>query len=105
MAKKLKEKHIPSSGRVYVSAGFNNTIVTITDGEGNALFAASGGKSGFKGSRKATPYAATKSTEDVAMKAYDSGMKEVSVYVSGPGLGRNAALKALKAVGLKIVSI
>ncbi len=105
MAKKNKEKTMPTTGRVYIKAGFNNTIVTITDAEGNALFAGSAGGSGFKGSRKATPYAATKTTEEIARNASAAGLKEVSVVVKGPGLGRIPAIKALKTGGLNVVSI
>jgi small subunit ribosomal protein S11 len=103
--KKTKQKNIPSSGRVYITAGFNNTIITITDAEGNALFAGSSGQSGFKGSRKSTPYAATKSAEEVAKKAYEKGVKEVSVFVKGPGMGRISSIKALKTAGLNVTSI
>lgn len=112
MAKAVKRKtnkktntQIPTSGRVYISAGFNNTLLTITDSDGNALFSGSAGASGFKGSRKSTPYAATVSAEDIAKKAYDAGMREVSVVVKGPGNGRVTAIKAVKNVGLNIVSI
>lgn len=103
--KKKKQKQIPSSGRVYVTAGFNNTVITITDTGGNTLFSGSAGKSGFKGSRKSTPYAATKSAEEVAQKAVDAGLKEVSVYVKGPGSGRISSIKALKSAGLRVVAI
>ncbi len=103
--KNKKEKTIPASGRVYITAGFNNTLITITDPEGDALFAGSSGRSGFKGSRKSTPYAATKSAESVAKQAYDAGMKEVSVFVKGPGLGRVASIKALKSAGLNVTAI
>lgn len=103
--KKQKVKQIPTSGRAYIIAGFNNTLVTITDVEGNSLFAGSSGKSGFKGSRKSTPYAATKAAENVGKKAYDAGLKEVSVFVKGPGLGRVSAIKALKSAGLNITAI
>ncbi|KKS15872.1 MAG: 30S ribosomal protein S11 [candidate division WWE3 bacterium GW2011_GWC1_41_7] len=103
--KKSKVKTIPASGRVYITAGFNNTLVTITDSEGNALFSGSSGSSGFKGSRKSTPYAATKSAEEVARRAHDSGMKDVSVFVKGPGMGRISSIKALKSAGLNVVSI
>ncbi|EKD96211.1 MAG: 30S ribosomal protein S11 [uncultured bacterium] len=105
MAKKAKEKKIPASGRVYITAGFNNTIITITDSEGNALFAGSSGASGFKGSRKSTPYAATKAAEEVARRAYGAGVKEVSVFVKGPGLGRVSSIKALKTAGLNVTAI
>jgi len=96
--KKNKEKKIPASGRVYITAGFNNTLITITDAEGNTLFAGSSGASGFKGSRKATPYAATKAAEEVARK-------DVSVFVKGPGLGRVSSIKALKTAGLNVTAI
>ena len=104
-AKKVKNRVMPSSGRVYVSAGFNNTIISVTDPMGNVLFAGSAGKSGFKGSRKATPYAATKAAEVVAQKAVEQGLTEVVVFVSGPGLGRISAIKALKTGGLKVTAI
>jgi len=104
-SKKKQEKIIPSSGRAYISAGFNNTVVTITDGDGNALFAGSSGAAGFKGSRKSTPYAATKATESIAVKASQAGLREVSVFVKGPGLGRVPAIKALKTGGLNVISI
>ena len=93
------------SGRVYISAGFNNTLITITDGDGNTIATGSSGKAGFKGSRKSTPYAATKATEAVAAKAAARGLKEVAVVVKGPGLGRISSIKALKTAGLNVVSI
>ncbi len=105
MAKKKKEKQISSTGKAFVTAGMNNTIVTITDDQGNALFAGSSGKSGFKGSRKSTPYAATKAAEQVGAAAYSAGMREVSVFVKGPGMGRVSSIKALKTAGLNIVLI
>jgi small subunit ribosomal protein S11 len=105
MPRKTKEKKVSATGRVYITAGFNNTIVTITDPGGNALFCGSAGKTGFKGSRKSTPYAATKATEQVALAAANSGMREVSVFVKGPGMGRISAIKALKTGGLNVVSI
>ncbi len=104
-SKKTKEKTIPTSGRVYITAGFNNTIITITDPEGNTLFTGSAGSAGFKGSRKATPYAATKSAEAIAVKAHQKGLKEVAVFVKGPGMGRISSIKALKTAGLNVVSI
>ncbi len=96
---------VPKSGRAYISAGFNNTLVTITDAEGNTLFTGSAGASGFKGSRKSTPYAASTAAEETAKKALDAGMEEVAVVVKGPGYGRISAIKSLKSAGLKIVSI
>jgi len=103
--KKKKDRIIPTSGRVYINAGFNNTLITITDAEGGALFTGSSGSSGFKGSRKSTPYAATKATEEVAKKASDAGLREVAVIVKGPGMGRVPAIKALKTGGLNVISI
>ena len=103
--KKSKQKVVPASGRVYISAGFNNTLISITDGEGNVLFAGSSGKSGFKGSRKSTPYAATRAAETVAQQAVTAGLQEVAVFVSGPGLGRISSIKALKTAGLKVTAI
>lgn len=111
MAKKVikkaknKKKNVTPSGRAVISAGMNNCIITLTDTEGNALFAASSGRAGFKGSRRSTPYAATKAAELVGKEAYDAGMRDLSVIVRGPGLGRISAMKALKASGLNIVSI
>ncbi len=105
MAKKKKEKQISSTGRAYITAGINNTIVTVTDDKGNALFTGSSGKSGFKGSRKSTPYAATKAAEQVGAASFASGVREVSVFVKGPGMGRVSSIKALKTAGLNVVSI
>jgi len=103
--KKKKQKIITSTGKAYITAGFNNTLVTITNPEGDALFSGSSGKIGFKGSRKSTPYAATKATEQVATEAAKAGVRDIAVFVKGPGLGRISAIKALKAGGLNIVSI
>lgn len=102
MATKKRTKVIPEKGRVYITATFNNTLVTLTDEKGNALFWGSSGLVGFKGARRATPYAATTAVEGVARKAMDAGMREVEVYIKGPGAGRDASLRALKAVGLGI---
>lgn len=103
--KKNKQKQIPSNGVVNIKAGFNNTLISIADEQGNVLFSGSSGKSGFKGSRKSTPYAATKSAEAVAEEAHKAGMTEVAVLVKGPGLGRISAIKALKTAGLRVTSI
>ncbi len=97
-----KKKIIPEQGKVYITATFNNTLVTLTDRSGNTLFWGSSGLVGFKGARKATPYAATTAVEAVARKAQEQGLREVEVYIKGPGAGRDAALRALKAVGLSI---
>ncbi|HNS71359.1 MAG TPA: 30S ribosomal protein S11 [bacterium] len=103
--KKRKAKIIPTSGRAYISAGMNNTIITITDPEGGMLFFGSSGRAGFKGSRRATPYAATKAAEQVGAEAYQAGIRELAVYLKGPGMGRISSIKALKSAGLNIVSI
>lgn len=100
-----KTKRTVEKGKVFITATFNNTIVTITDAEGNALCWGSSGMAGFKGARKSTPYAATTAVEAVARKAHAQGLREVEVYVKGPGAGRDAALRGLKAVGLMITLI
>jgi len=100
-----KQKQLIEKGKVYITATFNNTLVTITDEKGNALYWGSSGLVGFKGARKATPYAATTAVEVVARKAQDAGIREVEVFIKGPGSGRDAALRALKAVGLHITLI
>lgn len=93
---------VVEKGKVFIAATFNNTLVTITDTEGNTLCWGSSGMAGFKGARKSTPYAATTAVEAVARKAMDRGLREVEVYIKGPGAGRDAALRGLKAVGLQI---
>ena len=98
-------KKVPS-GKVFVSASFNNTIITVTDMEGNTLGWSTSGNVGFKGTRKATPFAATSAVEKVINKIRDEqGLKEVEVYIKGPGSGRDAALRAIKAAGVKISMI
>lgn len=92
-------------GKVFINATFNNTIITITDVGGNALGWSSAGGVGFKGARKSTPYAASTAMETVAKKVSERGMREVEVYVKGPGSGRDAAIKALKNSGLLIKAI
>ena len=99
-AKKVK-KNI-QSGIAQITASFNNTIVTITDVSGNVLAWSSSGVKGFKGSRKSTPFAAQLAAEDAAHKAMEHGMKTVSVFIRGPGSGRESALRAIAATGLKI---
>jgi small subunit ribosomal protein S11 len=94
-----------TSGRVYVTATFNNTLVTITDQQGNALAWGSAGASGFKGARKSTPYAATTSVDQTIRKAMENGLREVDVFIKGPGAGRDGAIRALKAAGMNILSI
>jgi small subunit ribosomal protein S11 len=92
-------------GRVYVNATFNNTLVTITDTEGNALGWSSSGAVGFKGARKSTPYAASTAVETLAKKLMTQGLKEVEVFIKGPGSGRDAAIRALKNSGINIKAI
>ena len=100
-----KEKKIVVTGVAHVNATFNNTIITITDAQGNAVSWSSAGSLGFKGSRKSTPYAAQVAAEDAAKKAVEHGMRTLEVEVSGPGAGRESALRALQAVGLNVAAI
>src|ERR1700743_2851758 len=102
--KKRERKNI-TSGVAHVNASFNNTMVTITDAQGNAISWSSAGTMGFKGSRKSTPYAAQMAAEDASRKAMEHGMKEIEVLVKGPGSGRESALRALQAVGFRIRAI
>lgn len=104
MAQKTQKRTV-EKGKVFITATFNNTIVTITDMQGNTLSWGSSGMAGFKGARKSTPYAATTAMETVARRAQESGLREVEVYIKGPGSGRDAALRGLKAVGLQITLI
>ena len=93
-------------GKIYISASFNNTLVTVTNAKGDTLAWGSSGASGFKGTRRATPFAATSAVEKVLGKAKsESGVTEVEVYIKGPGPGRDAALRAVKATGVKIALI
>ena len=102
---KRRERKNISSGVAHVNATFNNTIITITDAQGNTISWASAGSQGFKGSRKSTPYAAQMAAENAGTKAQDHGMKTLEVEVRGPGSGRESALRALQTVGLTITSI
>src|SRR3989339_1403166 len=102
---KRKEKKNVVQGRVHIQSTFNNTIVTSTDMFGNALAWASAGTSGFKGARKGTPFAAQSAAETVAKKSMEQGMKTTEVYVSGPGSGRETAIRAIQAAGLEITLI
>jgi small subunit ribosomal protein S11 len=92
-------------GIAHIHATFNNTIITITDTNGNALSWSSAGSRGFKGSRKSTPYAAGVAAEDAARKAQEYGLKKISVFLKGPGTGRESALRSLQSAGLKITKI
>jgi small subunit ribosomal protein S11 len=100
-----KERKNVSSGVVHVNSSFNNTTITITDVQGNTICWATAGKMGFKGSRKSTPYAAQLAGEQVAKAAIENGMRTVEVEVTGPGSGRESALRALQAAGLQVTSI
>ncbi|MEE9543798.1 MAG: 30S ribosomal protein S11 [Thermodesulfobacteriota bacterium] len=102
MAKAKKVKRVVSKGVAHIKATFNNTIISIADPEGNVIAWASAGSSGFKGSRKGTPFAAQVAAESAAKKAIDCGMKQVSVFLNGPGSGREAALRSLQASGFSI---
>jgi small subunit ribosomal protein S11 len=97
-----KEKKNIASGIVHIQATFNNTIVTITDKKGNTISWSSAGSLDFKGAKKSTPFAAQVTAEDAARKAIDHGLREVDVYVKGPGGGRESAIRTLQVVGLKI---
>jgi small subunit ribosomal protein S11 len=102
--RKRERKNI-TSGVAHVSATFNNTMITITDAQGNTISWSSAGTMGFKGSRKSTPYAAQMAAEDAGKKASEHGMKTLEIEVSGPGSGRESALRALQAVGFQVTSI
>lgn len=102
---KTQTKKVVEHGKVFITATFNNTLVTITDEKGNALYWSSSGLVGFKGARKATPFAATSAVESIARKALENGMRDVEVFIKGPGAGRDASLRALRAVGLAITLI
>jgi small subunit ribosomal protein S11 len=96
---------VTEKGRVYISATFNNTLVTFTNEKGDTVAWSSAGASGFKGARKATPFAATTAVESAAKKVVEKGIRSVDVYIKGPGSGREAALRAIKAAGLSILMI
>jgi len=102
---KRRERKNIASGVAHVNASFNNTIITITDAQGNTISWSSSGSMGFKGSRKSTPYAAQVAAEDAGRKAQEHGMKTLEVLVHGPGSGRESALRALQAVGFAITTI
>jgi small subunit ribosomal protein S11 len=102
--KKRERKAVPK-GHAYIHSTFNNTIITITDPSGNAISWSSSGTAGFKGSRKGTPYAAQLAAEQAARKGMEHGVRQVDVYVKGPGSGREAAIRSLQAAGLTITGI
>ena len=100
-----KVKKVVTEGIAHVHASFNNTIITITDRQGNAVAASSSGAQGFKGSRKSTPFAAQMAAEAAAKTAMEHGLKKVAVFVKGPGSGRETAIRSLQAAGLEVASI
>lgn len=103
--RKKREKKSVFEGNVYIQATFNNTIVTITDLNGNGISWSSAGSLGFRGAKKSTPYAAQTTAETAAQKAMDVGLKEVHVFVKGPGVGRESAIRSLGALGLRVKTI
>lgn len=102
---KMNTKSSPAHARAYVTATFNNTLITVTDTNGNTIAWGSAGAAGFKGARKSTPYAATTAVEKVASRAKEKGVKSIEIYVKGPGPGRDGAIRALKSAGLDITMI
>jgi small subunit ribosomal protein S11 len=102
---KKKVKRTIVTGVVHIQSTFNNTIITITDLNGNTISWSSAGSSGFKGTRKGTPYAAQKASETAVLKAMESGLKKVEILVKGQGSGRETAIRALQATGIEIISI
>ena len=105
IVKKRRERKNIEKGAAHISSTFNNTIITITDAQGNAISWASAGELGFKGSRKSTPFAAQSAAETAARAAMEHGLKTVEVFVKGPGSGRESAIRALETVGLQITMI
>lgn len=105
MAKRKKDKKTVVEGNVYIQATFNNTIVTITDLKGNALSWCSAGSLGFRGAKKSTPYAAQTTAETATNRAKDYGLQIVNVFVKGPGVGRESAIRSLGSLGLKVKTI
>lgn len=103
-SRRREKKSVPK-GRAYIRSSFNNTIITLTDPNGNVIAAGSSGAVGFKGSRKSTPYAAGLAAERAAKRAMEHGMRQVDVYVKGPGSGREAAIRSLQGAGLSVLSI
>ena len=100
-----RERKMVPRGQAYVQSSFNNTIVTLTDPQGNVLAWGSAGATGFKGSRKSTPYAAQVTSEGAARRAMEHGLRQVEVFVKGPGAGREAAIRALQAAGIQVLAI
>ncbi len=105
MKPKKKVKKVVNTGIVHIQSTFNNTIITISDMNGNVVAWSSAGAKGFKGSKRSTPFAAQVAAEDAAKKAMDQGMKSVGILVKGPGAGRESAIRAIQAAGLKVTMI
>ncbi len=105
MKRKKKEKRSVSEGCVYIQATFNNTIVTVTDMMGNNLGNSSAGALGFRGAKKSTPYAARNTVQEAVQKSLDSGLQEVHVYVKGPGIGRESAIRSIVESGIRLRSV
>ncbi|MCF7885557.1 MAG: 30S ribosomal protein S11 [Candidatus Marinimicrobia bacterium] len=103
--RKKRKKKVSSQGLAYIKATFNNTIISLTDLHGNVITQSSAGALGFKGSRKNTPYAAGEAAEDAGKRAYDMGLRDIEVRVKGPGSGREAAIRSLDKVGLRVNAI
>lgn len=103
--KKTTEKKTVTNGRLYVTATFNNTLITLTDSNGNTLAWGSSGAAGFKGARKATPFAAITAVENVVKKGKEHGLANLEVYIKGPGPGRDASVRALKGTGMNVSMI
>lgn len=104
-AKKKSNLQVSDHGRIYVTATFNNTLISITNDKGDTISWSTSGNVGFKGTRKSTAYAASQAVESAAKKALDKGLKAVDVFVKGPGSGRDSSLRAIKSAGLSILSI
>ena len=105
MPKRKRAHKKVSEGKAYIQSSFNNTIITITDMQGNVIAWGSSGTAGFKGSRKGTPYAAQLAARDAAQRAMNDGLRRVEVYIKGPGSGREAAIRALQAAGITVAAI
>lgn len=104
-ARRTQKKTVEAAGVAHVKATFNNTIITLADKDGNVISWATAGKAGFKGSRKSTPFAAQTAAQSAAREAMDMGLRRVEVWVKGPGVGREAAVRALQAAGLEVSAI
>jgi small subunit ribosomal protein S11 len=100
-----RERGSIASGRIYIYSTFNNTLITVTDNDGNVITSGSAGTAGFKGSWKGTAFAAQRAAEDIAKTGVDQGLKQVDVFIKGPGQGRESAIRALTGIGLTITSI